>query len=158
MGHAADSISVIEIELMTLVRQLDTLGRKGSLYLQVDRAGYLALRTLERLGPVRTNALAEALHLDASTVTRQVTALVAGGFVARRPDPADGRSSTLVLTADGKRIMRVVERDRRVVLHELFNDWTEGERRDLGRVLTKLTISLGDRVAGLREQSAAGDR
>jgi len=158
MGHAADSISVIEIELMTLVRQLDTLGRKGSLYVQVDRAGYLALRTLERLGPVRTNALAEALHLDASTVTRQVTALVAGGFVARRPDPADGRSSTLVLTADGKRIMRVVERDRRVVLHELFNDWTEGERRDLGRVLTKLTISLGDRVAGLREQSAAGDR
>lgn len=158
MGHAADSISVIEIELMTLVRQLDTLGRKGSLYVQVDRAGYLALRTLERLGPVRTNALAEALHLDASTVTRQVTALVAGGFVARRPDPADGRSSTLVLTADGKRIMRVVERDRRVVLHELFNDWTEGERRDLGRVLTKLNISLGDRVAGLREQSAAGDR
>jgi DNA-binding MarR family transcriptional regulator len=158
MGHAADSISVIEIELMTLVRQLDTLGRKGSLYVQVDRAGYLALRTLERLGPVRTNALAEALHLDASTVTRQVTALVAGGFVARRPDPADGRSSTLVLTADGKRIMRVVERDRRVVLHELFNDWTEGERRDLGRVLTKLNISLGDRVARLREQSAAGDR
>jgi len=158
MGQAADSISVIEIGLMTLVRQLDTLGRKGSLYVQVDRAGYLALRTLERLGPVRTNALAEALHLDASTVTRQVTALVAGGFVARRPDPADGRSSTLVLTADGKRIMRVVERDRRVVLHELFNDWTEGERRDLGRVLTKLTISLGDRVAGLREQSAAGDR
>jgi len=158
MGQAADSISVIEIELMTLVRQLDTLGRKGSLYVQVDRAGYLALRTLERLGPVRTNALAEALHLDASTVTRQVTALVAGGFVARRPDPADGRSSTLVLTADGKRIMRVVERDRRVVLHELFNDWTEGERRDLGRVLTKLNISLGDRVARLREQSAAGDR
>src|SRR5665213_1670461 len=158
MGQAADSISVIEIGLMTLVRQLDTLGRKGSLYVQVDRSGYLALRTLERLGPVRTNALAEALHLDASTVTRQVTALVAGGFVARRPDPADGRSSTLVLTADGKRIMRVVERDRRVVLHELFNDWTEGERRDLGRVLTKLTISLGDRVAGLREQSAAGDR
>jgi DNA-binding MarR family transcriptional regulator len=97
--------------------------------------------------------------LDASTVTRQVTALVAGGFVARRPDPADGRSSMLVLTADGRRIMRVVERDRRVVLHELFNDWAEGERRDLGRVLTKLNASLGDRVARLRERSTVvGDR
>jgi DNA-binding MarR family transcriptional regulator len=103
--------------------------------------------------------LAEELHLDASTVTRQVNGLVAGGFVARRPDPADGRSSTLVLTADGRRIMRVVERDRRVVLHELFSDWAEGERRDLGRVLTKLNVSLGDRVARLREQpAAAGDQ
>jgi hypothetical protein len=46
MGQTVDSISVIEIELLTLVRQLDTLGRKGSLYVQVDRAGYLALRTL----------------------------------------------------------------------------------------------------------------
>jgi DNA-binding MarR family transcriptional regulator len=159
MGQAVDSISVIELELLTLVRQLDTLGRKGSLYVRVDRSGYVALRTLERLGPVRTNELADELHLDASTVTRQVTALVAGGYVTRRPDPADGRSSILVLTADGRRIMRVVERDRRVVLHELFNDWEEGERRDLGRVLTKLNISLGDRVAKLREQAAvATDR
>ncbi|HEX3793666.1 MAG TPA: MarR family transcriptional regulator [Acidimicrobiales bacterium] len=159
MGQAADSISVIELELLTLVRQLDTLGRKGSLYVRVDRSGYVALRTLERLGPVRTNELADELHLDASTVTRQVTALVAGGFVARRPDPADGRSSTLVLTADGRRIMGVVERDRRVLLLELFNDWAEGERRDLGRVLTKLNVSLGERVARLRAQpAAAGDR
>ncbi len=155
MGHASDSISVIEIELLTLVRQLDTLGRKGSLYVQVDRAGYLALRTLERLGPVRTNELAEALHLDASTVTRQVTALAAGGFVARRPDPADGRSSILVVTTEGRRIMRTVERERRVLLQELFSDWAEDERRDLGRVLTKLNISMGDRMARRREQSGS---
>lgn len=155
MGQAPDSISVIEIELLTLVRQLDTLGRKGSLYLRVDRAGYLALRTLERLGPVRTNELAEALHLDASTVTRQVTALAAGGFVARRPDPADGRSSILVVTTEGRRIMRTVERERRVVLQELFSDWAEDERRDLGRVLTKLNISMGDRMARRREQSGS---
>ncbi len=154
MGEAADSISVIEMELMTLVRQLDTLGRKGSLYVQVDRAGYLALRTLERLGPVRTNTLAEALHLDASTVTRQVTALVAGGFVERRPDPADGRSSTLALTSGGRRIMRAVERERRRVLNEMFCDWSEDERRDLGRVLTKLNVSLIERVATLREQGS----
>ncbi len=152
MDQDTDSISIIEMELMTLVRQLDTLGRRGSLYVQVDRAGYLALRTLERLGPVRTNALAEALHLDASTVTRQVTALVAGGFVARRPDPADGRSSTLVLTAEGRRIMRAVELERRHMLLEMFDDWAEDDRRDLGRALTKLNVSLIDRVAKLRDQ------
>jgi DNA-binding MarR family transcriptional regulator len=155
MEKVGDSISVIEMELMTLVRHMDTLGRKGSLYVQVDRAGYLALRTLERLGPIRTNALAEALHLDASTVTRQVTALVAGRFVERRPDPADGRSSTLALTSEGRRTMRAVERERRRVLNEMFSDWAEDERRDLGRVLTKLNVSLIDRVAMLREQSGS---
>ncbi len=154
MDQPGDSISVIEIELMTLVRQLDTLGRKGSLYVQVDRAGYLALRTLERLGPIRTNTLAEALHLDASTVTRQVTALVAGGFVERRPDPDDGRSSILALTSGGRRIMRAVEKERRRVLNEMFCDWSEGERRDLGRVLTKLNVSLTERVAVLRDPGA----
>lgn len=147
MEPAGDSVGTIEMELMTLVRHLETLGRKSSLYARVDRAGYLALRTLDRLGPIHTNVLARTLHLDASTVTRQVTALERSGFVARRPDPTDGRSSSLVLTADGRRTMRCVERDRRRVLRELFGDWTEDERRDLGRVLTKLNISLIDKVA-----------
>ena len=81
--------------------------------MKVDRAGYLALRTLRRLGPQRTNALAGALQLDASTVTRQVNALVAGGLVERRPDPADGRSSILALTSAGRATMGEVERERR---------------------------------------------
>ena len=151
MEQKADSISIIEMELMTLVRQLDTLGRKGSLYDQVDRAGYLALRTLERLGPIRTNALAEALHLDASTVTRQVTALVAGGFVARRPDPADGRSSTLALTAGGRRIMRAVEKERRRILNEMFCDWSEkrpARPRPGPDQAQRLAHRAGDNVAG----------
>jgi len=51
---AVESIATIEIELMTLVRQLDTLGRKE---LAVRRRGpgrLPGLRTLERLGPVPT--------------------------------------------------------------------------------------------------------
>ena len=70
-----DSIGVIELELLKLVRHLETFGRRSSLYLEVDRAGYLALRMLEAMGPVSTKALAGALNLDASTVTRQITAL-----------------------------------------------------------------------------------
>lgn len=70
-----DSIGVIELELLKLVRHLETFGRRSSLYLEVDRAGYLALRMLEAMGPVSTKALAAALNLDASTVTRQISAL-----------------------------------------------------------------------------------
>jgi DNA-binding MarR family transcriptional regulator len=147
MDTTADPIPIIELELLTLVRLLETFGRKSSLYVRVDRAGYLALRTLERLGAAHTNALAEALHLDASTVTRQVTALVGSGLVARRPNPSDGRSSTLSLTAEGRRTMWEVEHERQRVLREMFTDWDEAERADAARVLTKLNGSLVDKFA-----------
>lgn len=147
MDTSNDPIPIIELELLTLVRLLETFGRKSSLYVRVDRAGYLALRTLERLGAAHTNALAEALHLDASTVTRQVTALVGSGLVARRPNPSDGRSSTLSLTAEGRRTMLEVEHERQRVLGEMFSDWDQVERADAARVLTKLNDSLVDKFA-----------
>jgi hypothetical protein len=34
----------------------------------------------------------------------------------------------------------------------MFDDWAEDDRRDLGRVLTKLNVSLIDRVAKLRDE------
>jgi DNA-binding MarR family transcriptional regulator len=148
-GLAGDPISTIETELLTLVRHLDTLGRRNSLYVKVDRAGYLALRTLDRLGPQRTNDLAGALQLDASTVTRQVTALASDGLVERRPDPTDGRSSILAVTPAGRAAMGEVERERRAVLEEMFGGWDDDDRGQLGDALTKLNGALVDRVAKL---------
>ena len=91
-----DSIGVIELELLKLVRHLETFGRRSSLYLQVDRAGYLALRTLEAMGPLSTKALATALNLDASTVTRQISALesAASSNAARTPRTGARRPSS----------------------------------------------------------------
>lgn len=141
-----DTIGVIELELVKLVRHLETFGRRSSLYQQVDRAGYLALRTLDALGPVSTKTLAQALHLNASTVTRQITTLEVGSLVERRPDPADGRSMTLVIRPEGRRAMRTVERERRRRMETLLRDWDEAGRADLGRVLAKLNVSLVDNV------------
>ena len=94
----ADDLGVVELELLKLVRHLETFGRKSSLYQEVDRAGYLALRTLDGLGPSCINGLAQELHLDSSTVTRQVSALESGGLVTRQVDPNDGRSWLIDLT------------------------------------------------------------
>jgi DNA-binding MarR family transcriptional regulator len=152
-----DPITTIELQLLRLVRHLETLGRKSSLYVSVDRAGYLALRTLDRLGPVHTNALSEALHLDASTVTRQVAALAAGGLVERRPNPSDGRSSMLSLTGEGRRTMHQVERERQRMLREMLSDWDEGERSDTARILTKLNDSLVEQFAETQAQPGSDD-
>jgi len=137
-----DAIGVIELELLKLVRHLETFGRRSLLYLRVDRAGYLALRTLESTGPVSTKALARALNLNASTVTRQITALETDGFVTRRPDPSDRRSSTIVLTPEGRRTMAGVEHERRQVMETLIGGWGEREKLTLGRALRRLNLSL----------------
>jgi DNA-binding MarR family transcriptional regulator len=142
----ADAIAVIELELMKLVRHLETFGRRCSLYVRVDRAGYLAMRMLDALGPVNTNTLAQALRLDASTVTRQVTALEGQGFVERRANPTDGRSSTIALTSQGRESMRAVEQERRRNIEALVNDWDSVEQVDLGLALTRLNISLAASV------------
>jgi DNA-binding MarR family transcriptional regulator len=139
---ADDTIGVIELELLKLVRHLETFGRRSSLYLHIDRAGYLALRTIEDLGPLSTKALASALNLDASTVTRQIAALETGGFVDRRPDPNDRRSSTILVTAEGRRMMAGVERERRQGIEALVEAWDDSEKAVLGGVLHRLNASL----------------
>ncbi len=53
--------------------------------------------------------------------------MVTEGLVDRRPDPEDGRSSILSITPDGEAAMHEVERERRVVLEEMFGDWDDGE-------------------------------
>ncbi len=143
----ADAIGTIELELIKLVRHLETFARRSSLYVRVDRAGYLAMRVLDGLGPVSTNALAQALGLDASTVTRQVAALERVGLIARHPDPADGRSSIIALTPEGRRSMREVEQERRRRIETLVRDWDDAEQAGLAVALARLNSSLVESVA-----------
>jgi DNA-binding MarR family transcriptional regulator len=143
---ADDVIGSIELELIKLVRHLETFGRRSSLYVRIDRAGYLALRTLEAIGPASTNTLARALHLDASTVTRQLRTLERGGFIERQPDPHDGRSTTIALTSEGKNTMRRVQAERRRRMETLVEGWDEKEKTWLGWALTRLNASLVENV------------
>ena len=154
----ADAISVVELELMKLVRNLETFGRRSSLFARVDRAGYLAMLMLENLGPLSTNALARALSLDASTVTRQITALERQGLIRRCANLADRRSSTIVLTAAGRQCMCEVQRERRQRIDVLFAGWTEAERTGLGTALTRLNTALASTVARLCDPAGAPEQ
>jgi DNA-binding MarR family transcriptional regulator len=139
-------LGTVELELLKLVRHLETFGRKSSLYQEVDRAGYLALRTLDGLGPSCINGLARELHLDSSTVTRQVSTLESAGFVTRRVDPNDGRSWLIDLTPAGRKVMRTVERGRRHAIDSMLLDWQSDEVSDLARTISNLNVALFETV------------
>src|ERR1700683_2552899 len=103
---AADAVRVIEIELLKLVRYLETFGRRSDIYVEVDRAGYIMLRTLERLGTARGNVPAARLPLVSSRATRRPGSLEAARLVRRNPDTEDRRCVSVAITAAGRRAMR----------------------------------------------------
>ncbi len=142
----ADDLDIVELELLKLVRHLETFGRKSSLYREVDRAGYLALRTVDTLGPSCINGLARELHLDSSTVTRQVSVLESGGLVTRQVDPNDGRSWLIGLTPRGRKAMRAIERGRHEAIDSMLGGWPSEEVHDLARLMAKLNFALFDSV------------
>ena len=66
------------------------------------RSDASVLKVLLRDGEQRGGEIAAKLGVDASVVSRQLTALEADGLVSRRPDPADARVGLVSLAPAGK--------------------------------------------------------
>jgi DNA-binding MarR family transcriptional regulator len=137
-----DDLDTIETEMAVLARSLELLRRRGRIHREMDRAGYLLLRTLEESGPLPVNQLAERVGLDGSTVTRQVAALESDGFAERCTDPADRRCCIVRPTEHGRLLMRDVQRRRRQRFEELLDGWSDADRADLARLLARLNRSV----------------
>lgn len=124
-----------------------------------DRAAYLVLNLLSTEGPRRANALAEALHSDPSTISRQVAHLVEEGMVERVADPTDGRATLLAVTERGMSWMESVRLQRDRAIGKLLEDWEPEDRRVLGRLLARFVDSydrhLQDVLAAASVKDAA---
>lgn len=105
----------------------------------VDRATYLLLVHLVKDGAHRAGALAEAVHSDPSTVSRQVAQLVRLGLVERVADPADGRATLLVATDEGRRVFDENRQLRNRAIASLMTDWPPEDRDTFARLLTRFT-------------------
>jgi DNA-binding MarR family transcriptional regulator len=115
----------------------------------VESATRLLLRTVAELGPMRTTALAERVHSDLSTVSRQTASLVTAGLLERRSDPADGRASVLALTPEGEAATAEHDRARADFYAQVLDGWTEDELRQFGALLARFTASY-DQVHAAR--------
>jgi len=87
----------------------------------------------------RVSELAEHLHLDLSTVSRQVTHLRQRHLLQACPDPADGRSQRLSVTEEG---VAELSRWRRALVAELvqrMEDWDDVDVDALTALLSRLS-------------------
>jgi DNA-binding MarR family transcriptional regulator len=138
---AADAVSS---ELIRLVRLLE----RGRAQYQaehpdaVERATYLLLVHLVKGGPRRAGALAEAVHSDPSTISRQIGHLVKLGFVERTADPVDGRATLQAATAEGPRVFQENRRLRNERFAQILADWSAPDRTALAAMLARLAGAI----------------
>lgn len=116
----------------------------------VERATYLLLVHLVKDGARRAGALAEAVHSDPSTISRQIGHLVELGYVERLADPVDRRATLLAATAEGLRVFEENRRLRNERFALYLADWPAADRDALAVMLARLA---GD-IEGFSEHLA----
>jgi DNA-binding MarR family transcriptional regulator len=108
----------------------------------VERATYHLLVHLVNDGPRRAGSLAEAVHSDPSTISRQIGHLVRLGLVERTADPVDGRATLLAATEEGKRVFEENRRIRNERIAEMLAEWSADDRHVLAELLARFTTDF----------------
>jgi DNA-binding MarR family transcriptional regulator len=85
--------------------------------------------------------LRKVLGLTSSGTVRLIDRLEEDGYLERGPGP-DGRTTSLALTAAGRRAAQEVAKARAEVLEHALSSLTEGERRTLEELHAKMLVSL----------------
>jgi DNA-binding MarR family transcriptional regulator len=93
-------------------------------------------------GAMRSQALADAMHTDPSTISRHVSLLMSEGLIARQADQTDGRASLLVLTDKGKDRVAEMRRGRDAMVAGLLSDWSDTDIQRLLQLLSRFNDSF----------------
>jgi DNA-binding MarR family transcriptional regulator len=146
-GAPADDLAAIEAALGILARRINLprsherivhrAGVRG-----VDRASYTTLARIGEHAPLRLSELAQVLGVDLSTVSRQVASLEREQLVERTPDPSDRRAAVVGLTTDGRHALEQLRSAARARLTDVLADWSEAERAELARALTRFNDAV----------------
>lgn len=110
----------------------------------LDPAQAGLLYTLKCRGAMRLGDVADAMKLDASTVSRHVQQLSDKGFLQRDPDPQDARARIIDISAEGRAALKSSFDQRRAFVAEVLADWSDRDRNQLRTLLSRLTTALGD--------------
>ncbi|MFT4229528.1 MAG: MarR family winged helix-turn-helix transcriptional regulator, partial [Microbacterium sp.] len=105
-------------------------------------AGPARLRLLDALStashPLTVSEVADAIGVDQPRASRLVQQSVELGLVRREADPDDARRTRIVLSDQGQAIVRGFRGDRRDAVADALASFTDDERAELARLLTKL--------------------
>ena len=112
------------------------------------RQEFVVLFCLVHGGAMTAQAVSDVCGRPKNTISRAVNKLLDKGMISRTPHPTDQRSGIIHLKAEGRemyeRIIGVfAARDQ-----DMTAGLTEGEQKELGRLLTKMIKAFQDRPIG----------
>jgi DNA-binding MarR family transcriptional regulator len=140
----ADRVSLALVRLVKLLKSMRQHAPR--VHPAVDSTAYPILFTLAT-EPHRVSVLAERVHSDVSTVSRQVSALVAHGLLEKVSDPDDGRAQVVRLADEGHALVERIRRDRNEWFRTLLDDWAPEDARTFATHLER----FGDALESSRE-------
>ena len=149
MSAEPDDVCIASIEsaLHALARRLkqarlhDHFTRQAGV--DIDQAGLAVLYVLhgEKAG-LRVTKVAARLGIDAPAVTRKVQRLERLELVGRVADADDARASRLLLTAEGRRVLRRFLLARHRWLTTMLADWPAADRTEFARLIGRFTYDI----------------
>jgi DNA-binding MarR family transcriptional regulator len=101
-----------------------------------------ALASIETHGPLTPSELADRERIKRPTATRIIGGLEEGGLVERTADPADGRSSLIAVTPDGRDLLRTLRTRKDAYLAERLRALGAEDRETLARAVDLLERML----------------
>lgn len=115
-----DSAARLRMAIVRTSRRLrqEAMGAVGEL----TPTSAAALVTVERCGPLTPSELAEIERVKRPTATRTLRVLSEAGLVERAPDPEDGRSALVSITAAGRERLRRMRRRKNAYLARRMRD------------------------------------
>jgi DNA-binding MarR family transcriptional regulator len=92
--------------------------------------------------PASVGGLAQALRCDRTNVTHHVDRAVQRGWIERRSDERDRRSSVIALTPDGAQLARRFIRTLETQLEPLLERWPDRRQRSAVAILHEIADEL----------------
>ncbi len=132
-----------------LVRELYSLGAArreiGRHALdELGSQGFLALGVVFRHGPIRVSDVATRLAVDLSVASRQVSALLAAGYVSRERDASDGRAQVVALTPEGEDVLKRSHRRMVDAFAGVLEGWSDRDVDELTQRLARLNEAFAN--------------
>lgn len=145
----------LSAELIQLVKKIEAVRHHTPrVHPGTEPSSYPVIFALWRSGPARISTLAEVVHSDVSTVSRQVSHLVGHGLLAKVSDPDDGRAQRVALTEDGQALVQRLQDGRGKWIQRMLADWDDDKARDFTRYLHEFVAELSAELDRARAHGA----
>ncbi|EHG9034388.1 winged helix-turn-helix transcriptional regulator [Salmonella enterica] len=149
--HISEQMKTLHGALIRIVSALNRPRNDEKLIadagIQLDRALFSILISIERLGPIGVVELAECAGRDYTTVSRQVSKLEKLGLVIRQHNVIDRRIREAVISPTGKAMTERIDAAREQMGNAVFKDWSQDELDIFVRLMQKFANAMDNDVS-----------